>query len=189
MATINHDLIKDIELAVSLNWALILTDHCTMMKENFSDLIEPIGTGEDGVINILCESANPPTSTIEAPDAYIRGIRINQAAQTKPSTNFEAVFYDSDNRKLLKYFMAWKNNAIKMKNQATASKAAYSLQKGGLLLNQLSGIENAQGNKNVVGVYKPDMVYPTEVKESEMNSDNQYVKVTVTFTYSIFEYE
>lgn len=191
MATINADVIKNIALAVSLNWQIRLMMHSGVMANEPET--KNIGKGVGGNVNLLCETVTPPSSTVEATDAYIRGIRINQAVQNKPSTSFEAVYFDNDNLDIFKYMQKWKNKSIKMRNQANAKKTNYTLPYGGLIIDNLAGEDSnpddiLKGDKAIIGSYYPDMVYPTECKHSELNGDNTYVKTTVTYTYSIFDY-
>lgn len=193
MATINYDIIKNIELAVSLNWQLRLSEHPNLMKTNFTELCSNLGIGENGLVNILCETCDPPKSTTEAPDAWIRGIRKNQAVQNKPSTTFELVCFDTSKLHIFKYFHTLKNVAMKMRNQANVPQTDYSYKYGTFLIDNLSGNDDAEGdltkgNKEIIGTYKPDLAYPTEVRHSELNGDGSYIKTTVTFTYGIYDY-
>jgi hypothetical protein len=135
-----------------------------------------VPTSDD--MNIRCESAAPPTATVQTYETNVRGQRVRNPGILQYNGTIDLVFNETVDNKIRSLIRAWREAIWASKTGVSA--ASISSLKGVMNLNQLDNTDKEVWQYSVIGVFIENHTLPVL---DGSTSDAWKPTITVSYDY------
>jgi len=170
MTRINHEILAAQQYATVFNWKLTLPAHPNLKGEDAALF------GENGILNINCESTELPKSPIKHAEAMVRGVRTTQAVTTNPDGSITFVWLEKDTYAISKFFDKVKGKTVNRQTKHQGNKSEY-MWPNGIILDLMDGKGAVQDS------YELQYGYVEDYNLAGLEGDGEFQKVTLTLGY------
>lgn len=181
MPRINYDALNAQELAVVFNWSLNVDLSGLPEVANIAQTLGLItGGGATDTLNLLCETAGLPETTVTMAEAMVRGMKIKQATNSESGGEISLTFLEKKDYAVSKFFQAWKKFKSNQLTGVVQDKVDSILNDGWSM--------DLEDNKGIVqDTYDLYYASPTSVALEDPSGEGDFQRVAVTIQYLTYD--